>query len=265
MRRLAVLLPVLLPVILLALPAAAAPTAVKLAAHQALYRLTLVNGRDQVIGATGTMGYEVIDACRSWKVRQRLDISVSGVDGTETHLVTRYVTTEAKDGRTFRFRMTQTTNGAITSQTQGEARMDRAGGPGIADYAKPEVKEVDLPPGTLFPMEHTAEVIRAAEAGRKFFTLPIFDGTDDSGAELSSIVPLDRSAPSPGRWKDLAALPSVVVHIAFFGLNTTEMLPEYEVGMRYWTNGVANALQMDFGDFVMAGKLIGFRLLPSRC
>jgi hypothetical protein len=28
-------------------------------------------------------------------------------------------------------------------------------------------------------------------------------------------------------------------------------VPTYQVGMRYWENGVADNLQMDFGDFVM--------------
>lgn len=261
MRRLAVLLSLLL----LSLPAAAAPPSIRLAAHQALYRLTLVDGRGQVIGATGTMGYEVIDACHSWNVRQRLVMAVTGVDGSTTHMVSDYATTEAKDGLSLRFRTTQTTDGAITSETDGEAQLDRPGGPGVADYAKPEVKRVALPAGTLFPMAHTAALIRAAEEGRKFFTLPVFDGTDDTGAELSSIVPLQRRGPTPDRWPALTALPSVTVHIAFFGSDPAKMLPDYEVGMRYWTNGVADDLRMDFGDFVVAGKLIGFRLLPSRC
>ncbi len=261
MRRLAVLATLLL----LALPAAAAPPPVRLAAHQALYRLTLVDGRGKVVGAVGAMGYEVIDACHSWNVRQRLAMTVTNTDGTSTHMVSDYVTSEAKNGLTLRFHTTQRADDAITSETQGEARLDHPGGPGVADYAKPEVKQVALPPGTLFPMAHTAALIRAAEAGQKFFTLPVFDGTDDTGAELSSIVPLERRGPTAGQWAALAALPSVVVHIAFFGSDPTKMLPDYEVGMRYWSNGVADDLRMDFGDFVMAGKLIGFRLLPSRC
>ncbi|MGH7041667.1 MAG: cell envelope integrity EipB family protein [Acetobacteraceae bacterium] len=261
MRRLAVLAAFLL----LAVPATAAVPPIRLAAHQALYRLTLADGRGQVIGAIGTMGYEVTDACRAWSVRQRLDVTLTNTEGDTTRLVSEYVTTEAKDGLSLRFRTTQNTDGAISSRTAGEARLDHAGGPGVADYTQPEVKQVALPPGTLFPMAHTAALIRAAEEGRKFFTLPVFDGTDDNGAELSSIVPLSRSGPTPGRWPALATLPSVVVHIAFFGSSPAKMLPNYEVGMRYWTNGVADDLHMDFGDFVMSGKLIGFRPLPSRC
>ena len=48
--------------LLLAAPALAEP--VHLAAHQATYTLSLVNGRDgDVAGVSGTMAYEVTDAC----------------------------------------------------------------------------------------------------------------------------------------------------------------------------------------------------------
>ena len=41
--------------------------------------------------------------------------------------------------------------------------------------------------------------------------------------------------------------------------------PDYQVGMRYWENGVADDLQMDFGDFVMNGTMTEFALQPKHC
>src|SRR6478752_7689001 len=56
--------------LLLVSPADAANPTAGLAAHRALYDLTLANARDNdVIAARGTMGYEVIDACDGWAVR----------------------------------------------------------------------------------------------------------------------------------------------------------------------------------------------------
>jgi hypothetical protein len=37
------------------------------------------------------------------------------------------------------------------------------------------------------------------------------------------------------------------------------------VGMRYGENGVADDLQMDFGDFVMDAKLSELTPLPRKC
>ena len=41
--------------------------------------------------------------------------------------------------------------------------------------------------------------------------------------------------------------------------------PTYEVAMRYWENGVADNMVMDFEDFVMSAKLTELTPLPRRC
>jgi hypothetical protein len=262
--------------LLLAAPSAAAPTipappippqaAIHLAAHRALYRLTLDRARSgDVVGATGTMGYEVIDACDGWAVRQRLDMTITNSDGQNIDMISDYATWESKDGLRFRFHVRQTTDGAVTSQTDGDARLERPGGPGVAHYTTPEVMTKKLPAGTLFPMAHTAAVISAAEADRKILNLPLFDGTDDTGAEDSSIIVIDWKKPQASRWPTLAALPSTRVHIAFFGMDSNSMTPDYEVAMRYWDNGVADDLTMDFGDFIMDAKMTNLTLLPRKC
>jgi hypothetical protein len=114
-------------------------------------------------------------------------------------------------------------------------------------------------------MMHTAAIIQAARDGKKFLTLPLFDGTDENGAEDSSIVILDRKAPTPNKWAPLSSLSSSRVRLAFFDRQPGTITPNYEVGMRYWDNGVADNLQMDFGDFVMNAKMTEFALQPRRC
>ena len=56
----------------------------------------------------------------------------------------------------------------------------------------------------------------------------------------------------------MAAMPSGRVRLAFYERGKADQKPDYEVGMRYWANGVADDLQMDFTDFVMRGKLTDF-------
>ena len=102
-----------------------------LAAHRAIYNLTLSSSRGgDVVAATGTMGYEVIDACDGWAVRQRLSMTLTNTDGQDIQMVSDYATWESKDGLKFRFHMKQTTDTAVTSQTDGDAIAGAAGGPG---------------------------------------------------------------------------------------------------------------------------------------
>jgi hypothetical protein len=41
--------------------------------------------------------------------------------------------------------------------------------------------------------------------------------------------------------------------------------PDYQVGMRYWENGVADDMQMNFGDFSVNAKLTEYSPQPHRC
>jgi len=247
-------------------PADAAGLNTASAAHRAFYTLTLSSSRgSDVISARGTMGYEVIDACDGWAVRQRLSMTLTNSDGQDIQMVSDYATWEAKDGLKFRFHMKQTTDSAVTSQTDGDAKLDKSGGPGEAHYTVPEDTTKPLPPGTLFPMAHTSAIIAAAQSGKKFLALPLFDGTDDSGAEDSSVVVLDWKKPEANKYPFLAALPSTRVRLAFFDHASKGEVPTYQVGMRYWENGVADDMQMDFGDFVMKAKMTEFNLQPRRC
>src|SRR5215471_10488200 len=114
-----------------AMPADAAGLNTASAAHRAFYTLTLSNSRGgDVVAARGTMGYEVIDACDGWAVRQRLSMTLTNTDGQDIEMVSDYATWEAKDGLKFRLHRTQTTDSAVISQTDGDAKLERAGGPG---------------------------------------------------------------------------------------------------------------------------------------
>jgi EipB-like len=246
---------------------AAAPAgAVDLAAHRALYALTLDSARSgDITGASGEMAYEVTDACDGWAVRQRLDMSITNRDGQDVQMVSDYTTWESKDGSKLRFRMKQTTDQAVTSEVAGDATLEHPGGPGTVTYTLPEGSTKPLPAGTLFPMAHTNAILDAAIAGKKFMTVPLFDGTGPNGAQDSSIAIPSWNPPQPNAWPVLAKLPSGRVRVAFFDRDANSQQPDYEVGMRYWQNGIADDLSMDFGEFVMSGKLKDLAVPPHAC
>jgi hypothetical protein len=238
------------------LSSAPAPAgAADLAAHHAVYQLTLQTARGDVTSASGTMSYEVLDACDGWAVRQRLAMTLTDRNGQDVEMLSDYTTWESKDGLELRFRMRETTDQSVTSEVGGDATLDHAGGTGEAHYTVPSDTIKKLPAGTLFPMAHTAAIIKAAMAGKKIVALPLFDGTGPDGAQDTSIVVSSWGPPEANKWPALAKLPSGRVQVAFFGREASTQEPDYEVGMRYWSNGIADDLSMDFGDFVMNGQL----------
>lgn len=241
-------------------------SAMELAAHKAEYTLKLESTRGgDVTAGTGTMSYEVIDACDGWAVRQRLTMDLTNRDGQDINMVSDYTTYESKDGLSLRFRMRQTTEQAVTSEVAGEATLEKTGGTGIATYTLPEATTKALPAGTLFPTAHTEAILTAAKAGKKFLALPLFDGTSPGGAQDSSVVINGWSPTSTTKWAPLQTMANGRVHIAFFDHDAASMEPDYEVSMRYWENGIADELSMNFGDFTMGGKLAKLTVAKPGC
>lgn len=253
-----------IPAILFFALAAASPVlAAELAAHHAQYNLTLERGRGDVIAASGSMEYDVTDACDAWAVRQRLRMSLTGRDGNEVEMLSDYSTIEHKDGSSLRFRLRQSNAGEPPSEIAGNATVGSPGGEAV--YTLPEPATRTLPAGTLLPMQHTDVIIAAAKAGKKFIAVPLFDGTGTDGAQNSSIAIASWGPPRPGARPGLENLESGRMRIAFFDRQATGQQAEYEVSMRYYENGVADEMSMDFGEFVMAAKLHALELSKPGC
>jgi hypothetical protein len=242
----------------------AAPAPVPLAAHRAFYRLTLASTENSgVTSATGAMEYEVIDGCEGWATQQRMDITVLDREGGDTHTVSDYSTWESKDGRDFRFRIAQSINDNKVVRA-GYAELVPGHG-GFAVYTQPTAKRVTLPSRTVFPMAQTAAVLAAARRGDKFVSLPVFDGTAADAIENSFTVITSHGMRVPTNFAPLRDLDSDFVHIGYFDTDRAQQLPGALLTMRYWDNGVADQLVLDFGNFTVNGVLDRFELLPHHC
>jgi hypothetical protein len=212
----------------------------------------------------------VVDACEAWAVRQRFTLVIEDRDGNAIETSSDYNTLEAKDGSALRFSLTQITEGAVTSRVAGTAEVTAQGG--AIRYTLPNAVEESLPPGTILPMIHTIRSLAAAREGQRIFTAPLFDGTSADGAQdTTTIISGGWLGPQPHpRIPLLSTLGSARMRIAFFdrdqgGQGGGAGTPSYEVSLRYFENGVADELKMDFGDFTVDGRLMELQEIPSPC
>ena len=256
-------------------PAATAPlaplTARALASHRGIYTLTLDRARENaaIVDVSGAMLFELIDACESWASRQRFTMTLRNREGTELETGSDYATLESMDGRNLRFSLTQVTQGAVRSRVAGQAELT-ADGSGVARYSEQEVKELPIPPGTLLPNTHTIAALNAARAGQRLLVAPIFDGTTADGAQQTTTVLSPWQGPQPvPEAPSLSTLGSSRMRIAFFEPDGEQAggarTPSYEVSLRYFENGVADDMIMDFGDFTVRAKLMKLEDAPGGC
>lgn len=238
----------------------AAPV-VDLLPHRAYYDIKLKDSRwgSGVSGLRGRMVVEFNDACDGYTLNQRFVTEMSDTEGQLTVSDLWITSWESVDGKNFRFNLKNEVNGKAVSTFKGKA--ERAAGK--IKYEAPEAKENELPKETIFPTEHSVDLILGARSGQTFMERRIFDGSGEGeiydayavfGHEQArtKVEALMASVPGAGPYKAERAWP---VTISYFPTGDKEETPDYEVSFTLYENGISSDLILDYGDFSVTGKL----------
>lgn len=267
MRRFtAALLVALVSALAAAGPASAAPAGEPLAAHRAVYALSLGDLRSSsaVADAAGRFEFEWSDVCDGWAVNQRFRLALLYEDGLSVSFGWSLSSWESKDGRQYRFFIRRFDGAGEVEQVRGEATL-AADGSGRAVFHEPERREVALPPGTLFPTAHTRHVLAEAARGAAPIWTQVFDGSGEGGPFGVSAVlsrALAPGAPAQIESPLLEGVASWRVSLAYYGAEPGELEPEQEQDLRLFANGVVDEMRLDYGDFVLDADLAGLAPLP---
>ncbi|OHV85232.1 cell envelope integrity EipB family protein [Ensifer sp. LCM 4579] len=254
---------------LAAAAAASVANASTLAPHRAVYDLELKDAseRSGISGMYGRMVYEFNgSACEGYTVSFRF---VTQVDTGEEVRLTDQQTTTFEDMRTgsFRFLTRSFTDEKLDKEVRGSAHEETSGVK--VELTVPDRREVALA-ASRFPTEHMLEVIERAKRGETFFEARIFDGSDSGDKTLitSTFVGKARK-PEPndvdaGRAGELAGENYWPVTISYFNDEATgDAVPIYRMSFKLYENGVTRDLTMDYGDFVLAGKLADLEVFKA--
>jgi hypothetical protein len=275
MKRFAALAGILVVLCLPGRPEAAAPSlappaaTVHIAPHRALYDIHMVSKKSgsQVVNIDGKMYFEWRVGCDNWTTDHRFRIAYQYTDSEPMLVTSHFVTYEPFDGKSLSFNSQRSRNGEAFEELGGNATTGDDGGQAV--YTVPPDLAVGLPAGTLFPMFHTVEMIRQAEAGRKFFNATVFDGSDDEGpVEINTVIGKrvrggDAVAPGPHIDGTLLDVPAWKVRMAFFPTLKPAPDSEYEIDAILQANGIISDMSVDYRDFTITQKLAGLEALPA--
>lgn len=244
-----------------------AARAAQITGQDVSYALTLSKLRTHAItGATGSLHFQVVDGCTGWATAQHMTLIIRGADGSLGKTVNDYTTWESKDGTHFTFSVSERDNdGPVRVVEAGTATRHSEYGAGIIKYTEPVSKDVAFPAGTLFPLQHTEALLKAGQAGQKFIAPLLFDGTSEDGPEATFITILGHHPAQATKWPALDGYGSSDVSIAFFPHKNQDTTPDFRTSMRYFNNAVATNLELDFGDFMMSGKVVSLKIPKSAC
>lgn len=240
-----------------------------LAAHRAVYDVKLKEASDRsgIDGMNGRIVYEFRgSSCDGYTTNFRFVTRLSARG--EINLTDQRTSTfEDGAGENFRFVTKTYVNENEDKNIEGSATSLEDGV--IVDLKQPEKLELDLN-AALFPTKHVIDLLDRARAGETFYEQQIFDGSDGGDRVMTTTVVIGPEKSEPAKDAGDEALkdePYRNVSIAYFDeVNDPEGLPEYSIAFKLHENGISRDLEMDYGDFVLTGKMTDLELFePESC
>ena len=225
--------------------------AVDILPHRASYDVSvrLLQGFDADASGSGIDEWRTEDHCETWMFSAMAIVHYELGQRTE-YTYRETLSFEAKDGSWYRFQDEEKySDGSVLSS--GEAAAGKANRILIQE---PVPLRAELPDGTVFPMQHTIDVLERAEKGERFMSHVVFDGLD--GATVSQYTTFVESREkSDGHtvWN---------MKISIFS-ETDNAGPDEEVSVRLRDDGVIDLISYDVGDMVFTLTLVDFSELPA--
>jgi len=260
--------PGLAAILALSVAAGGAPvSAAAIAPHFAVYKLSLgkSHGSPGVTHASGRIEFKWIEGCDGWTINQRTRMVLTSSQGQDFQSSWTLDAWESKDGLSYRFAVRRAEGGQDPEETRGKARLDGPGLGGRADYSAPEERVLILPAGTVFPTQHSQEVLAAAARKQLLFWRTVFDGTGREGlfgvnAAVAQTIPAG-TAPSFDS-PLIAGVASWRMQLAYFDTEKQAPEPDHEQALRIYANGVVDQLEFDYTDFALKASLEQLEALP---
>jgi len=161
---------------------------------------------------------------------------------------------------------------AISEDSAGSA--SRSDGKVEVKIAKPKSEQFTIAPNFQFPNQHLAAIIQAAQQGRHFVQVDLFDGSESGaksyatsaviGAENTGGDELGDEATAKGA--GLTGIRYWPVTVSYFSGEPEggEQKPSYELSFIMYENGITRRMRLDYGDFALRGKLVKLELTPAK-
>lgn len=234
--------------------------------YRAVYDIRLADAKrgSSVSGASGKLAYGVKKTCDGWLVSQTGTMYFQTTVGDVLPQPLTFSSWESGNGTEYRFTSMDDHEGGDV--ILGAARMPKDGTDGKAEFSKPQTATFKLPQGTMFPVEHTAHILKQAQAGKSQFENTVFEGVNLEGVKLlvTFVSPLSAQAQKAVTrvGSDALKQPGWNFRLAYFDPESKTGEPMYEIEADYLNNGIPVRWLLDYGDFSVEMGMSKLELLP---
>lgn len=228
--------------------------------HRAYYTITMASRpspSSSLVDLRGTMMIEMDKTYDGWTVQQLSEVWRYHEDESSEHSRWGYVIWEKEDGSLLKFHTFRKVNGELVEDIQGTAQ--KKGGCRRATYKKPEPDTLDLPEGVLFPVQHTKELLKAAQEGEHIFSQVVFDGSSTDGPfEINTFIGAQKvrnPQVSQNKAPQFETQPFWPIRFSVYGLGKTGYEADYVTTQELLPNGIVKQYVIDDGTVKIRGVL----------
>ncbi len=258
-------------VLLMPSTAALAAAPMPLAAHRALYNLTLdkANGSSAPSAADGLIAYEFSGSpCEGYVSNFRQMTELQPQEGETRITDMRSTTFEDAGAKNFTFKVESMANGHQSDDVEGKASKSAAGALSI-NLSSPRKASQSFAYNVMFPTEQVMRILDAGRAGQSTLAAKVFDGSDNGDKVHDTLAVIghvsQEDAPEASAQIDaLKGMKHWPVTVSYFDDDKADGEPNYTLSFDLYENGISRALKLDYGDFTLRGDLTKLELLPQK-
>lgn len=252
---------------------AACAGGVGLAAHRAIYDLVLDRSSqaNDLADLTGRIVMEFSGSqCRGYSLALRFRTEIFDQEGDLRITDARTKTFEDGDGRGFEFVNETFVDDTLTEESRGKA--DRTDGSIAVALTRPDGKNFVLDGAVLFPTEQIVRIIEAGRSDQNFLQADVYEGLEDGETVYATTVVVGEGSDSSRDLGEEIAMAEAgvagVMHwpvtVSYFDQETRgEQTPLYVMSFILYENGISRRLKIDYGDFIVIGRLTDLEMLPE--
>ncbi len=249
--------------------------------HKALYDIHLSSKKSgaMISNLSGEMMYEWHPSCDGWISNYQFNMLYDYTEMPSVRITSNVSTFESYDGNRFSFNVQREKDGHPFEFFRGATVTEENGFPDSVLYSVPKGLKHKLPKGTFFPMAHTLSVFKKIKQGKQFYNAVLFDGSDDKkpvnvnvfiGKGYMYHQPKATSKDNKNiknKSIDLALVNTKAwnLRLAFFPLDSSDTVPDYEMSVVFHENGVISRMEIEYADFSIIQNLIAIEVSDTGC
>ena len=248
-----------------------------LAPHRAIYDFDLKRtaAGSGVSDMKARMVYELTgSACEGFTQKMRFVTQSSTSDGSLSVNDIRSTSWEEGSGLNFRFNSSHIRDEQPTEATVGDAA--RAAEEIKIELTKPQKKKTAIAASALFPIQHSREMLAAAQREETVLQANLYDGSakGEKVYVTTAVIGRERAPgtannlPEVEHTEKLKSLRSWRVALSYFEPSSRleDAVPSHELAFLMFENGIVRDLTLDYGDFALRGDLKSLTIFdPPKC